>query len=120
MAFALTEQEEQEARLVQAQLQQLISTHLSDTSCLFLPTTPTSAPKIGEDISALRMQLINLSAVAGLTGSAQVHLPLTVMPVEINKQPVPYGFSLMMRSGQDKSLLALVNRLSQHSAWKHI
>ena len=109
MALALTDQEEQEALKVQTQWQTLIAKNLNTNSCLFLPTTPTTAPKLGADTSALRMQIITLSAIAGLSGSAQVHLPLADLPNDH-----PYGFSLMMSHGNDKSLLACVKHLAAH------
>ncbi|ALQ09973.1 amidase (plasmid) [Pseudoalteromonas sp. Bsw20308] len=109
MALALTDQEEQEALKVQTQWQTLIAKNLNTNSCLFLPTTPTTAPKLGADTSALRMQIITLSAIAGLSGSAQVHLPLADLANDH-----PYGFSLMMSHGNDKSLLACVKHLAAH------
>ncbi|MEI8618289.1 hypothetical protein P4S63_17845 [Pseudoalteromonas sp. B193] len=109
MALALTVQEEQEALKVQTQWQTLIAKNLNTNSCLFLPTTSTTAPKLGADTSALRMQIITLSAIAGLSGSAQVHLPLADLANDH-----PYGFSLMMSHGNDKSLLACVKHLAAH------
>ena len=109
MALALTDQEEQEALKVQTQWQTLVAKNLNTNSCLFLPTTPTTAPKLGADTSALRMQIITLSAIAGLSGSAQVHLPLADLANDH-----PYGFSLMMSHGNDKSLLACVKHLAAH------
>ncbi|MFL3650906.1 MAG: amidase family protein [Pseudoalteromonas sp.] len=109
MALALTAQEEQEALKVQTQWQTLITKNLNTKSCLFLPTTPTTAPKLGTNTSALRMQIITLSAIAGLSRSAQVHLPLANL-----ENGHPYGFSLMMSHGNDKSLLACVQQLAAH------
>lgn len=118
MALALTEQEENNARVVQLALKKQLQTQLSPGSCLFMPTTPTSAPEIGADVSQLRIQIINLSAIAGLTGSTQIHLPLTPKPVYLKQQMVPYGFSLLAPSGQDLSLLNLVESISQLN-WEH-
>ncbi|WP_166420394.1 amidase family protein [Pseudoalteromonas sp. Z1A8] len=109
MALALTDQEEQEALKVQTQWQAIVANNLDKHSCLFLPTTPTTAPKLGADTNALRMQIITLSAIAGLSGSAQVHLPLADLANDH-----PYGFSLMMSHGNDKSLLACVQQLAAH------
>ncbi|WP_165735577.1 amidase family protein [Pseudoalteromonas sp. C8] len=109
MALALTDQEEQEALKVQIQWQAIVANNLDKHSSLFLPTTPTTAPKLGADTSALRMQIITLSAIAGLSGSAQVHLPLADLANDH-----PYGFSLMMTHGNDKSLLACVKHLAAH------
>ncbi|MBH0012682.1 amidase [Pseudoalteromonas sp. NZS100_1] len=109
MALALTKQEEQEALKIQHEWQVIVAKNLNKHSCLFLPTTPTTAPKLGADTSALRMQIITLSAIAGLSGSAQVHLPLADLANDH-----PYGFSLMMTHGNDKSLLACVKHLAEH------
>jgi len=109
MAMALTESEEKEALIIQQHWQDIVAKNLDETSCLFLPTTPTTAPKLGEDTSQLRMRIITLSAIAGLSRSAQVHLPLAS-----SAQGHPYGFSLMMSHGHDKSLLAMVNKLSKN------
>jgi amidase/aspartyl-tRNA(Asn)/glutamyl-tRNA(Gln) amidotransferase subunit A len=108
MALTLTDKEQQEALKVQLAWQKIIATNLDNSTCLFLPTTPTTAPKLGADTSALRMQIMTLSAIAGLSRSAQVHLPLTP-----TAQGHPYGFSLMMSHGNDKSLLACVAHMAE-------
>jgi len=107
MAMALTESEENEALAVQQQWQKIVASNLDSSSCLFLPTTPTTAPKLMEDTSELRMRIITLSAIAGLSGSAQVHLPLAS-----STKGHPYGFSLMMSHGNDKSLLTKIIKIS--------
>lgn len=107
MALALTQAEENEALAVQARWQQVIRDNLNETRCLFLPTTPTTAPKLGEDTSELRMKILTLSAMAGLSGAAQVHLPLGV-----SEQNHPYGFSLLMAHGNDRSLLAKTKQIA--------
>ena len=107
MAMALTEAEEKEALAIQQAWQKVIAENLDEKSCLFLPTTPTTAPKLGEDTSELRMRIITLSAIAGLSGSAQVHLPAAT-----SDKGHPYGFSLMMAHGNDKSLLTKITKIS--------
>lgn len=107
MAMALSDAEEKEALLVQQRWQQILNENLDGTSCLFLPTTPTTAPKLGEDTTQLRLRILTLSAMAGLSGSAQVHLPLAT-----TEKNHPYGFSLMMLPGNDKSLLSKVTQIS--------
>ncbi|WP_017443782.1 amidase family protein [Gayadomonas joobiniege] len=101
------------ARRTQHKIKQWISTHLTDDAALFLPSTPTIAPKIGADVSNLRVQTMQLTAICGLTGSCQVHLPLTTEAID-----GPYGFSLLMPAGADLSLLNLAVRLSQLDVWK--
>lgn len=107
MAMALTEAEEVEALTVQENWQKIVNNNLDESSCLFLPTTPTTAPKLREDTSTLRMKIITLSAIAGLSRAAQIHLPFGKSP-----EGHPYGFSLMMSHGNDKSLLAKVKQIS--------
>ncbi|MBQ4832910.1 amidase [Pseudoalteromonas sp. MMG010] len=107
MALGLSEAQQKEAQQVQQQWQKVIDANLNKNSCLFLPTTPTTAPKLGADTGPLRMQILTLSAMAGLSGSAQVHLPLTP-----TANGHPYGFSLMMSHANDKSLLACATHIS--------
>ena len=104
MAMALTAQEEQQAKVVQQQWQTIMADNLSSTACLFLPTTPTTAPALGNGAHNLRQQILSLSAIAGLTQAVQVHLPSLR-----SEQGHPYGFSLMARKGNDRNLL---NRVS--------
>ncbi|MEH6394298.1 amidase family protein [Pseudoalteromonas sp.] len=107
MALALTTKEELEARKIQTQWQAIVARNLNSNACLFLPSSPTTAPKLGADTSALRMQIMTLTAIAGLSRSAQVHLPLANL-----ENGHPYGFSLMMSHGNDKSLLACIKSLA--------
>ena len=111
MAMALTEQEEQQAKEIQLQWQSIVKQNLSNTSVLFLPTTPTIAPKLGADTSSIRMNILTLTAIAGLTGSAQVHLPL--INIKHLETIAPYGFSLLMLKNNDLSLLKLTNKLAK-------
>jgi amidase/aspartyl-tRNA(Asn)/glutamyl-tRNA(Gln) amidotransferase subunit A len=117
MAFALTDQEEKEAHSVQLAWQQELSGYLTQNAVLFLPTTPTTAPKLNTDISNLRTQIMSLSAIAGLAKTPQVHLPLlNYQSAKIN-QVQPYGFSLLMAQHQDLNLLNTADKLSRLSSW---
>jgi amidase/aspartyl-tRNA(Asn)/glutamyl-tRNA(Gln) amidotransferase subunit A len=107
MAFALTAYEEAEALKVQSAWQEVINNNLKPNNTLFLPTTPTTAPKIGADTHHLRMKVLTLSAIAGLSRCPQIHLPLC--PTSTN---APYGFSLLGQRNNDKSLLALSTTLT--------
>lgn len=109
MAFALTEQEEKEALAVQQRWQNIITNNVNKETALFLPTTPTIAPKISADTSQLRMQILTLSAIAGLSRCPQIHLPLC--PTSNN---APYGFSLLGQRHNDKSLLTLCVTLATY------
>lgn len=101
------------ARLKQQKIQSWLATHLNKSTCLFLPTTPSTAPAIGADVSRLRTQTMQLTAICGLTGACQVHLPLTSQSLD-----GPYGFSLLMAAGSDLSLLSSVTQISQLKDWK--
>ena len=126
MALALTAAEEAQAKQVQqkwrGELQQLTA-DLTSRSALFLPTTPSTAPKLGADTSDLRAKILTLTAIAGLSGSAQVHIPdLSIaMPhshsldSDGNLLKAPYGYSLLMAPNNDRSLLELVSCLSESS-----
>ncbi len=107
MALSITDEEFAEATALQQAFKARLDDGLPADGVFFLPTAPTTAPKLGEDTAALRPRLMQLTAIAGLTGSAQVHLPL--MPqTRGNKASLPYGFSLLQRSGQDRNLLNTV------------
>lgn len=110
MALALTEQDEAKACSLRDEFRMVMADILSPTSALFLPTTPTTAPKLGADTTAIRMNILSLTAIAGLTGSVQIHLP--DITIQVANYIAPYGYSLMSQSGNDKSLLALVSELS--------
>lgn len=112
MAFAITDAEVREAESIRDSFKSSLNEVLSASRSLFLPTAPTMAPELGADTAALRPRLLKLTAIAGLTGSAQVHLPL--LPQQIGKLQAPYGFSLLMLHGHDRSLLQTVNKISSH------
>lgn len=111
MAMALTKEEEHRAKEIQVQWQSIVKQNLSDSSVLFLPTTPTIAPKLGADTSGIRMNILTLTAIAGLTGSAQAHLPL--INFKHLETTAPYGFSLLMLKNNDLNLLKLTSALVQ-------
>ncbi|EAR10071.1 amidase family protein [Reinekea blandensis] len=114
MALALTDAEVEQAESQRQAFHAHVQEQLGDDGVLLLPTTPSTAPKLGEDTSELRPKLLTLTAISGLTGSAQVHLPL--MPLARKHHPSrPYGFSLLMPSGQDHTLLRLSEAVTD--AW---
>ncbi|WP_444945060.1 amidase family protein [Microbulbifer sp. ZKSA006] len=94
-----------------------------NNSVLLIPTTPTTAPKKGGAIEADKLQkhrqrLLGLTAIAGLWGAPQCHLPLLSIreghsdrDTEVQK---PSGFSLVMAPNRDLSLLTLIKQLTQY------
>ena len=80
-----------------------------ENAYLVIPTTPDLAPlstTSDADLADFRMKLLGLTALAGLAGLPQVHLPL----VKING--VPFGVSVIGKPHSDMQLLALARLFS--------
>jgi amidase len=81
---------------------------LGTDGVLLLPTMPDIAPRIDEPDSALedyRNRSIRLLCVAGLSGFAQLSLPLA------RRDNAPLGISLLGPAGSDRSLVRLAERI---------
>lgn len=81
---------------------------LADDALAVLPTTPGVAPPLAMAADALatyRSELMGLTAIAGLAGLPQLHLPLNVTTI-------PCGFSLLGKKGDDSSLIETAKRFS--------
>lgn len=107
-AATLTEAEEIQAKAAQAKWRDEIDAVL-EQSFLLIPTTPDLAPlrtASDSDLADFRMKLLGLTALAGLAGLPQVHLPL------VNVNGVPYGCSIIGKRGSDMTLLAIARRFS--------
>lgn len=80
-----------------------------ETAYLVIPTTPDLAPlrsASDADLADFRMKLLGLTALAGLAGLPQIHLPL------VKIDGVPFGFSIIGKPGSDMQLLALARLFS--------
>lgn len=111
MALAITDADAFQAEKRRVAFVERLTDSLAVDQVLLLPTTPTTAPKLGQDTSSLRSKLLTLTAIAGLSGSPQVHLPL--LPQTRGHQiSQPYGFSLLMPPGNDHTLLQLANTVT--------
>lgn len=78
-------------------------------TALLLPTTPGAAPLLDESADRLaqyRIELMGLTALAGLTERPQLHLPVW------HDQGAPWGVSLLGDRHSDRSLMALGERLA--------
>ena len=76
---------------------------------LVIPTTPGVAPRCDADETTLandRNALLALTAIAGLAGLPQLHLPLFTL------HNAPCGLSLVGKKGNDLALLALAKTLT--------
>ena len=81
---------------------------LVEQRILLLPTTPGISPLTSTPSSALatyRHQLLSLTALAGLSGCPQLHLPVLTL------QNAPCGVSLIGPRGSDKQLLQIAEQL---------
>jgi len=79
-------------------------------SVLILPTTPGRAPLLNmkdNELAEYRNQLLELTAIAGLCGLPQLHLPVCDI------DGAPCGLSLIGPRGSDLSLLALAKDLME-------
>ncbi|MFM2486171.1 amidase [Celerinatantimonas yamalensis] len=77
---------------------------------LVIPTTPDLAPFCQSDSRALaefRQRLMGMTAMAGLAGCPQVHLPLLAL------DGAAFGFSLIGPRDSDMQLLALTRYISE-------
>ncbi|WP_440906248.1 amidase family protein [Catenovulum sp. SX2] len=119
LASSYTAEDESLARHVQQGLRKYLAPQLkSGRQALYLPTSPTYAPKIGTNDEKVRAQTLKLTCLAGLSGSCQVHLPLNVRQPSHQGKFIPYGFSLLMGHGHDLTLLNLVESISASMQWE--
>ena len=103
---------QQDVHLAQTQ-QQVVIDHLErlflDIDVLVIPTTPGIAPRCDADETTLandRNTLLALTAIAGLAGLPQLHLPLFTL------HNAPCGLSLVGKKGSDLALLSLAKALT--------
>jgi len=81
---------------------------LGHDGVMVLPTMPDIAPLLSDDESQLdtyRNNAIRLLCIAGLSGFAQVSMPLST------RLGAPLGVSLLGPAGSDRSLVALAQRI---------
>ncbi|CUB03834.1 amidase [Marinomonas fungiae] len=81
-----------------------------ESAVLIVPTTPGRAPLLtmkDNELADYRNQLLELTAIAGLCGLPQLHLPVCDM------DGAPCGLSLIGPRGSDLSLLALAKDLME-------
>jgi aspartyl-tRNA(Asn)/glutamyl-tRNA(Gln) amidotransferase subunit A len=103
---ALNKQQEF-ARFVSEQL-------LGNGNVLVLPTTPGAPPALDMEATRLasyRSELMGLTAIAGLCGLPQLHLPMTKLTYG------PAGVSLLGRANSEATLFALGKRLLNKEAY---
>lgn len=90
-------------------INQKITDYFSDGHCLLLPTTPGPAPLLktsAEDLVQYRNHLLGLTALAGLGGLPQLHIPFDT------GSQAPLGYSLIGPKGSDMALIKLAFKLT--------
>lgn len=96
------------AKEQQQQVIAAVNQALSQADALILPTTPGRSPLLnssGDTLAEYRNTLLNLTALAGLAGLPQLHLPL----FRIDNSPC--GLSLLGKAGSELQLIQIAEQL---------
>lgn len=99
------------AKQQQQSFTKYINSRLQKHDVILLPTTPGRAPLLSTAANQLgeyRNNLIKFTAIAGLAGLPQIHLPLFT----INNAPC--GISLIAPKNQDLRLINIAKKLMKH------
>jgi amidase len=105
---SLTNEQVEIAKQQQVRINKHINTLFEDCDLLVIPTTPGRAPLIdtpASELATYREDLMSLTAIAGLGGLPQVHLPLFKI------QGAPCGVSLIGKKNTDHELITMAKRL---------
>jgi amidase len=118
MEFAakVSEQDIAEARKEHARARDHIRAMVQPGTILALPTAPCVAPLLNTPSDALesfRVRVMRLTCIAGLSGLAQVTLPIGSLAGS------PVGLSFIAWAGGDEALLALCVKLSRHCGYSN-
>lgn len=106
----LTNTQQQLAVRQQRLIQTQVSSVLDEQSVMIIPTTPGRSPLLDMPENALatyREDLMALTAIAGLTGRPQIHLPLFTI------EGAPCGVSLIGHKHADLALISAAKKLLQ-------
>jgi len=107
----ITTQEVEQARAQQSVVINHLNTLFEEIDVLIIPTTPGVAPRCDADETTLandRNALLALTAIAGLAGLPQLHLPLFTL------HNAPCGLSLVGKKRQ-RSCTSRVSKKANHS-----
>ncbi len=104
----ITDDQHQQALAQQKVTQAKVATLFSSCDVLVIPTTPGRSPLVStrpDELNEYRNTLMSFTAIAGLTGLPQLHLPL------FHIDGAPCGVSLIGQKNQDLSLLHIAKSL---------
>ena len=105
---SITQEDIHQAKQQQQVVIDYINALFNDIDVLIIPTTPGVAPRCDADETTLandRNTLLALTAIAGLAGLPQLHLPLFTL------HNAPCGLSIVGKKGSDLALLSLAQEL---------
>lgn len=112
MCKGITDSEVTHAKKTQQSLKQKMNDLFDHFDLILLPTTPGLAPLLqstADELVAYRNQLLNMTAIAGLCGLPQLHLPLFTM------QEGTCGLSILGKQGSDKQLISLAAEFMEYT-----
>lgn len=98
------------AKQQQQHIVSVLLTLVNQFDALILPTTPGRAPLLttpDNELAEYRNHLLSMTALAGLAGLPQLHLPLFTI------EGAPCGLSLLGKPGSDLALIAIAKQLLQ-------
>ncbi|RDV27522.1 amidase [Alteromonas aestuariivivens] len=104
----ITDQQVELAKAGQGTVIKQLDALFGQADILLLPTTPGLAPKLDEapkNLVSYRNHLLNFTALAGLGGLPQLHLPV------FSVSGAPCGVSLLGKKGSDLALLAVATQI---------
>jgi amidase len=113
MAFAasVSEADVRAARDIHTQARAQIGALVPTGRALVIPTAPCIAPRLdtpAQELDAMRVRVMRLTCIAGLSGLPQVTLPVGLV------ENCPVGLSLIGWAGGDEALLDLAVRLGRY------
>ncbi|HWR52139.1 MAG TPA: amidase [Bryobacteraceae bacterium] len=81
--------------------------------CLFTPTTPTTAPRIGEHDLKIddRMQDVRIASTRFVRGINLLGIPAVSLPCGLGTAGLPIGLQILSGGGQDQKLLRIAAAL---------
>jgi len=104
----LSQQDEINAEDALQTLMQEFKNYMDTQTLAIFPTTPGAAPPLdasAEYLANYRVQLMGLTALAGLAGYPQLSMPV------MRNDDAPWGMSLMAIPGSDRALLQIAAEL---------
>jgi len=107
----ITQAQVERAKVIQQELKTRLNRMFQKFDVLILPTTPGIGPLLNTPVSELaeyRHKLLSMTAIAGLAGLPQLHLPL------FEYEGAACGLSFLGQSGSDLGLIKLATQFVEN------